>query len=250
MSNASPFTQLWKQSEEKKKEAEKKTTPPPTPNPTPTTPTPTPTSTPNISSMAISPERNFTKVSNSIRPELFRGTSQKTYMALYKLTRGAIVPKRTVKITRNDLMTAADISEVTLVKHVTYLEKVLKLIKKTAVLGDNGGATYEVFLPEELGLDAGPPTATLPTPTPTPTPTSIQKVGVGDVKKLGVGEGGNLLENTGSYEDSKTLLKTNTKTIDDEEATAFSELNKTLSAAVVKITGKKFRKKKQKSGAI
>ncbi len=182
-SNASPFTQLWKQAEKKREEEQKPT---PTPSPIPTPPTPTPTS------IAISPERNFTKVTNTIRPEMFRGTSQKTYMALYKLTRGAIVPKRTIKITRNDLMAAADVSEVTLVKHVTYLEKVLKLIKKSSVLGDNGGATYEVFVPEEIGLDLSTPTPTPPTPTLTssPTPTSIQNIGVGDVKKVGVGGGG------------------------------------------------------------
>lgn len=234
MSNASPFTQLWKQSEDKKKQTEK---PSPTPTPPiPTTPTPTPIISP------ISPERNFTKVSNTIRSEMFKGTSQKTYMALYKMTRGAIVPKRTVKVTRNDLMSAADVSEVTLVKHVTYLERILKLIKKTSVLGDNGGASYEVFLPEEIGLDLVSPPPTTPTPTTTTTPTSIQKLGVGDVKKVGVVGGGYPALEATSYEDSKTLLKTKSKDNDDESG-AFAELNRKMAAAAKKLTGKSPSKK-------
>jgi hypothetical protein len=224
MSNASPFTQLWKQSEQKR-EAEierakleiiEKEPPPPTPTPT-STPTP------------ISPERNFTKVANSIKPEIFRGTSQKTYMALYRLTRGAIVPKRIVKITRNDLMAFADVSEVTLVKHLTYLEKIAGLIKKTSVRGDNEGSNYEIFVPEEV-----------PTPTPTPTPTSIQKLGGPSIQKVGVGVGGNSIENKDTYENSKTSLKTKSKNDDDyaRVSEAFSVLAQRLDAAAEKITGK------------
>jgi hypothetical protein len=136
------------------------------------------------------------------------------------------------------------VSEVTLVKHVTYLERVLKLIKKTSVLGDNAGATYEVFLPEEIGLEGAFPTPTPPTPTPTSTttPTSIQKVGVGDVKKVGGVGGGNLPDNSITYGDPKTFLKTKSNTNDDE-ASAFSELNEKLASAVRKLTGKATSKK-------
>ncbi len=234
MSNASPFTQLWKQSEQKReleiKQAKlniiEKELPPPTPTPT-TPPRPTPTVT------SISPEKNFTKVANSIKPEIFRGTSQKTYMALYRLTRGAIVPKRIVKITRNDLMAFADVSEVTLVKHLTYLERIAGLVKKTSVRGDNDGANYEVFVPEEVAT---------PTPTPTPStpPTSIKKVDGGTIKKVGVGVGGNIIENTDTYEDTKTSLKTNTKNDDDSArvSEALSILGKRFDDAAKKITGK------------
>lgn len=226
MSNASPFTQLWKQSEQKREsETERaklgiieKDTPPPTPTspPTPTT-IPTP----------ISPEKNFTKVANSIKPEIFRGTSQKTYMALYQLTRGAIVPKRTIKITRNDLMAFADVSEVTLVKHLTYLERIAGLIKKTSVRGDNDGANYEVFVPEEVAP---------PTPTPSTPPTFIQKVDGGTIKKVGVGGGGNLIENKDTYEDTKTSLKTNTKN-DDEADALFSGFIEKFQTAAKRLTG-------------
>jgi hypothetical protein len=230
MSNASPFTQLWKQSEQKRElEIEQakldiieKDLPPPTPTTPPrSTSTPTPTS--------ISPEKNFTKVANSIKPEIFRGTSQKTYMALYRLTRGAIVPKRIVKITRNDLMAFADVSEVTLVKHLTYLERIAGLVKKTSVRGDNDGANYEVFVPEEV--DPPPPT-----PTPSTTPTSIKKVDGGTIKKVGVGGGGNIIENTDTYEDSKTSLKTNTKN-DDEADALFSGFIEKFQTAAKKLTG-------------
>ena len=192
---------------------------------------PTPTPTPSPTPISISPEKNFTKVANSIKPEMFRGTSQKTYMALYKLTRGAIVPKRTIKITRNDLMAYADISEVTLVKHITYLEKVAGLIKKTAIKGDNDGATYEVFIPEEIGT----PTPT-PTSRPTPTPTSIQNIDAPSINNVCVGGGGNPIENKDTYESPKTIIKTNTN--DDEENAVFSEFVERFETASKKLIGK------------
>jgi hypothetical protein len=192
--------------------------------------TPPPTPTPILSA---SPEKNFTKVANSIKPEMFRGTSQKTYMVLYKLTRGAIVPKRTVKITRNDLMAYADVSETTLVKHITYLEKVANLIKKTAVKGDNDGATYEVIVPEEIGA---------PPPPPTPPPTSIQKVGGPSRYNVGVGGGGYSTENKATYGFTKTSLKTNTND-DDEKAAAFSEVVEKFNSVSCKLTGRGISKR-------
>jgi hypothetical protein len=233
MSTGSPFTQLWKQdaakqvAEKTKIELVEASTPTPTPTPTPTS-----------MLTATSPEKNFTKVANSIKPEIFRGTSQKTYMALYQLTRGAIIPKRTVKVTRNELMAYADVSEVTLVKHLTYLEKIARLVKKTSIRGDNDGATYEVFIPEEVGK----PTPT-PTPIPIPTPTSIKKVDAPSIQKVDVGGGVNLVENTDTYSNPKTSLKTNTKN-DDE---AFAQFIEKFQSASYELTGKKLSQREVES---
>src|SRR5215208_6109602 len=60
----------------------------------------------------IAPIRDFSKVANSIHREavpsgLFKGKSKQLYDCLYSLTRGAIVPTRTVRISRLQLMKKA-----------------------------------------------------------------------------------------------------------------------------------------------
>src|SRR5215218_970288 len=62
----------------------------------------------------ISPARDYTKVANSIRREavpagFFKGKSKQLYDALYGLTRGAVTPKRKVRISRPKLMKLAHI---------------------------------------------------------------------------------------------------------------------------------------------
>src|SRR5688500_7020146 len=57
----------------------------------------------------VAPARDFNKRANSIERDalpagLFPGTSKKLYDALYLRTRGAVVPVRTVKARRSELM--------------------------------------------------------------------------------------------------------------------------------------------------
>ncbi len=73
--------------------------------PTPRTP-PTP---PTDATHPISPERDFTKVPNSLTRDVvplghFIGKSKQIYDCLYQRTRGAITPTRRLAISKPDLM--------------------------------------------------------------------------------------------------------------------------------------------------
>ena len=103
----------------------------------------------------VAPARDYNKRANSIERDalpagLFPGTSKKLYDALYLRTRGAIVPVRTVKARRSDLMRWANIGGLnTFLAHMKHLTAV-GLVIRTFEVGDKDGAIYEVRLPEEL----------------------------------------------------------------------------------------------------
>jgi hypothetical protein len=141
------------------------TPPSPSTGPTPSRP-PTP-STPSRqqNKSAVAPERDYTKVANSIvrlavPSGIFGeqgGKSKELYDALYVLTRGAVVARRKIRIPKEQLMKKAGIgSEVTLRKNLNRLSAA-KLIKENIVPGTHGGNEYEVFLPEEVGLTGSTP---------------------------------------------------------------------------------------------
>src|SRR5689334_4704804 len=78
--------------------------------PTPPTP-PTPRT---DATHPISPERDFTKVPNSVARDVvpaghFVGKSKQLYDCLYQRTRGAIVPTRRLAISKPELMDASGI---------------------------------------------------------------------------------------------------------------------------------------------
>jgi hypothetical protein len=108
----------------------------------------------NIEKVSISPERDFTKVANSIGREavpagVFTGKSKQLYDCLYSMTRGAIVPTRSVRISRPKLMTKAAIgSRVTFDANVERLVSV-GLISVRHIAGEHEGNEYTVHLPEE-----------------------------------------------------------------------------------------------------
>lgn len=181
---------------------------------------------------AIVPEKDFTKVPNSVTrnavPErLFKGMSKNTYDALYLKTRGAINPTRQIRATKSDLIRWTGISDVTLDKHLKHLKSV-GLVKWEFIIGSHEGNWYEVFIPEEIDLTnltnlTNPMLDNLP-----------KKVG-GDIPNFLGGVGGVLpIENKDSYGDSKTILKTNTT--DDDSALA--KFAAKLEAASQKLTGK------------
>src|ERR1044072_800260 len=105
----------------------------------------------------ISPVRDFTQVANSIQREavpggLFSGKGKQLYDCLYSLSRGAIVPSRTVRISRPKLMKMAGIgARVTFDANVERLVSV-GLIQVRRITGEHDGNEYTVLLPEELGL--------------------------------------------------------------------------------------------------
>lgn len=190
-------------------EAHKQQTPPP-----PTTSSnhllPPPTKSPTA------PERDFTRVPNSINrvlpSGLFKGTSKKTYDVLYQRTRGAIKPEREIQIRHSDLRDAAKVSHNTLREHLRHLEAIHLVVRKWE-LGDNAGATYEIFIPEEVGLTS---TSYHPLPPPPPTTSSLDQKLVGpSYQKLVGGGGGQVPEESMVYVEPKTIIKTKDH-IDDE----------------------------------
>jgi len=192
-----------------------------------------------IKSVETSPSRDYTKVSNSIMkraiPEkYFRGLSKHTYDVLYQRTRGAIVPKRTIQLTKDELVRLTGISKDAIKLHIKYLKET-GLLKSRPAIGSHAGWEYEILVPEEIE--------------------ETEQVGVWEDKvrqgkvseNLPLHSGQNLpplthtnpIENKDAYEFSKTSLKTNTKNDDDARAReTFLMMANRLDTAVKKITGK------------
>jgi hypothetical protein len=183
-------------------------------------------------SIPVAPERDYTKVANSIRREavpagLFKGKSKQLYDALYGLTRGAIVPTRKVRIPRPKLMKVAHIgARATFDSNIDHL-RAIGLIAMTVLVGEHEGNEYEVFIPEELSI----PSQT--------SQTSLTRYAqkLDRLVRLETSQTRHTssVVNTDSYTEPKTSFKTNTENDDDE---AFAELNAALKKAVKEITGR------------
>jgi hypothetical protein len=187
--------------------------------------------------LPIAPERDFQKVANSVVREVaegvFNGKSKQMYDYLYSLTRGAIIPKRTVRISKPKLMKGTGIgSPQTFYRNINHLES-LGLIKKNEIIGERSGNEYEVFLPEEINLQPVHPVQSVQSVN------SHQKPVVLVVPETELTVSTSNPINTDTSETSKTSFKDNTKNDDDTRVyESFSVLNKRLDAAVKKITGK------------
>jgi len=209
---------------------------------TPTTSTTTPTTptTPSITpTTPVAPTRDFTRVPNSIVREAipagyFTGKSKQIYDCLYAMTRGAIVPVRSVRISMERLMVKADIgSDRTLRKNLARLEGV-GLVTIKQIGGTQGGNEFTVFLPEEISAPTTPTTPTTYT-TPHHHDHPGQNVPVVPVVESDSGRGGLNDDNKDSSAKPNTLINTNTDKKDDE---AFAGLVEMLKQAAKKITGK------------
>src|SRR5215216_57958 len=199
----------------------------------PTPPTPrTPPTPPTDATHPISPERDFTKVPNSVSRDVvpaghFVGKSKQLYDCLYQRTRGAIVPTRRLAISKPELMDASGIgSERTLLKNLNHLKNI-GLVHVTYTDGRHEGNTYEVFTPEEVGLRTPP---TPPTP-PHPRHARVELPPVPPVESGVRGVGSEPLESTASG-NPKTLIKDYINTDDDER------VPRPLADAERELTGK------------
>jgi hypothetical protein len=163
-------------------------------------------------------------VRNAVPAGIFRGESKKLYDAIYHRTRGAVVPRRKIRATQAELMEWARVSHNTLKSHLKYLSRV-GLLKIHYVRGDNTGAEYELFLPEE----ATPPT--------THHPPTTQNLAPPTTQNLVVGGGGQVPVESNTSGDSKTSFKTNTERSNDDDA-ALAGLNASLKNVTKEITGK------------
>jgi hypothetical protein len=176
----------------------------------------------------VSPTRDFTKFSNSIIKQavpngLFRGQSKHTYDVLYQKTRGAIMPKREVQLTKTELVKLTGLEIKTIQRHLSFL-KTAGLITVDTKVGDHKGAIYTVLIPEEL---------TLPYPSAvegrmveysldersmnSPLNPSIDNTTLGFSK---------IVENKTTYEMPKTSFKDNVKNDDEPFGMMLSELER------------------------
>ncbi len=188
---------------------------------------------PPAAEVPVSPVRDYTKVPNSIPREavpagLFKGKSKQLYDQLYALTRGAIVPKRRIRISRPKLMKMADIgSRVTFDTNVNHLRSI-GLVEVTTVTGEHEGNEYEVFIPEEV--------ESMPSQTSQTSLTGYAQK-LDRLVSLETSQTRHTLsvEDKEGYDLPKTSFKTNTEKTDDE---AFAPLVAQLKAAAREITGR------------
>jgi hypothetical protein len=185
-----------------------------------------------ISTPPVAPTRDFTRVANSIHREavpagLFTGKSKQLYDCLYSLTRGAIVPSRTIRISRPKLMKKAGIgARVTFDANIERLITV-GLIQVRRIAGEHDGNEYIVFLPEEISQTSQTSQTSLTD--------SAQ-----DLVRLVRLENSQTrhtltVDTARTSGESKTSFKTTTEKIDDD---VFAALTAALRQAVREITGK------------
>jgi replication initiation and membrane attachment protein DnaB len=174
--------------------------------------------------LSVAPEKDFSKMPNSIKRAVedgkFPNSSLAIYLYLYSLTRGAIQPKRSIRVNKSKLLAGANLrSEKALIKNLTHLKNI-GLVKITVFNGDHLGNEFEVFVPEEILVN--PPTY-LPTKQPTylltkstPLPTDQRLVGRWVQTQ----------ENKDTYGNSNTSFKDFKN--DDEPAALFESDNKII----------------------
>lgn len=191
----------------------------------PTPPTSLTSTAPPAPSVPVAPEKDFAKVANSIVREalpsgMFIGKSKQIYDYLYSLTRGAVKPVRTIRITKSKLMRGSCIgSERTLLKNLTHLKNV-GLVKITAFEGQHFGNEYTIFLPEEVFSNPSDPPH-IPTPPHPRHP--LQKVGGVPPAESGVGGVGLLADNKALSETLRLSFK-DIENNDDEPCRAMGKV--------------------------
>jgi len=186
----------------------------------------------NRSSQGVAPERDFQRVPNSITrramPEgSFRGKSKQVWDYLWSVSRGAIVPSRTVRKSRREIKAGSGLgSMVTVDAALEHLQNV-GLIAIRPSIGSLVGNQYEVFTPEE---------ASTRTPSISSTTSPIQNLEHLDQPESSSTRITQTTENIGAYSAPKTSYKTNTEKTDDDEA--FAGFARIMQEAAREITGK------------
>ena len=184
----------------------------------------------------IAPVKDFTKVANSINREavpagLFIGKSKQLYDCLYSLSRGAVVPSRTLRISRPKLMRKAGIgARATFEANIDRLVAV-GLIEVRRITGEHDGNEYTVFLPEEIIVSDGDSIPSLTSQT-----RYAQKLVRLVRLETSQTRHTSSVENTGTYPQPKTSFKTNIEKTDDDEA--FAAHVALLKQAAKEVTGK------------
>ena len=188
---------------------------------------------PDAARQPVAPARDYMKVANSIGREavpagVFTGKGKLIYDYLYSRTRGAIVPVRSVQVSRKEIMKAARVGS-----DKTLRENLLRLRYAGLItwdgnehVGAHAGNVYTVYLPEEARE----------TPATLGTQGTVGSYGqflpsVPTVEST-LGTGGVSVEDETASAAPKTLIKTNTEN-DDDELRALRE-------AARELTGRNF----------
>src|SRR5215213_5496008 len=184
----------------------------------------------NKPNQGVAPDRDFQRVPNSITrramPEgSFRGKSKQVWDYLWSVSRGAIVPSRTVRRSRREIKANSGLgSMVTVDAALEHLQNV-GLIAISPSVGSLIGNEYEVFTPEEAYTRY----------TSTSSTTSLtQNLVHLDVLDSSISSITQVAENTGTYPAPKTFFNTNTEKFDDEAFACFAQV---MQEAAREVTG-------------
>jgi hypothetical protein len=180
---------------------------------------------------SVAPESDFQRVPNSVTrraiPEgLFRGKSKQVWDYLWSVTRGAIVPVRSIRKSRREIKAGSGLgSMVTVDAALEHLQNVGLIAVKPAI-GSLTGNEYEVFTPEESSTSTSSRASSTRV---------TQKVDELDIPQSGISSITQVIENTGSWEPSNTSFKTKDINTDDEAFAGFAEAAR---KTVIEVTGK------------
>ncbi len=197
---------------------------------------------------SISPIRDFQKVPNSVTREimpsgLFKGKSKQVYDYLYSVTRGSVLPIRSIRKSRKEIQKGSGIgSMVTVDAALMHLESI-GLIRIRSVVGSVIGNEYEIFTPEESTTVNRTLYSSLPS-----TYTSIASISRYtspiqilddlDVPLSSISSTTETIENKYTSSGAKTLYKTKEENFDDEPSAVFRSFNEKLNEIFKDVTGR------------
>jgi hypothetical protein len=187
----------------------------------------------------VAPARDYQKVANSITrvavpAGVFKGKCKQLYDFLYSKTRGSIVPSRSVRLTRREIMLGSDIgSTKTLFLNLRHLRD-SGLVTWDERVGPHEGNVYTVHLPEEIGTMGTHSTQGTQSTQSTESASSPKVDRVLGVEST---PSTHTVSAATAYSSSepKTSFKTSTERTDDE---AFATLVEKLKTASREVSGK------------
>jgi hypothetical protein len=184
----------------------------------------------------VAPARDYQKVANSITrvavpAGIFKGKCKQLYDFLYSKTRGSIVPSRSVRLTRREIMLGSDIgSTKTLFLNLRHLRDA-GLVTWDERVGPHEGNIYTVHLPEEVDTMGTLSTQGTQSTQSASSPKVDRVLGVESTLSTHSVSAAN----TDTSSTSKTSFKTNPERTDDE---AFATLIEKLRTATREVSGK------------
>jgi hypothetical protein len=187
----------------------------------------------------VAPARDYQKVANSITrvavpAGVFKGKCKQLYDFLYSKTRGSIVPSRSVRLTRREIMLGSDIgSTKTLFLNLRHLRD-SGLVTWDERVGPHEGNVYTVHLPEEIGTmgtHSTQGTQSTQSAESASSPKVDRVLGVESTQSTHTISAAT----ANSSSEPKTSFKTSTERTDDE---AFAALVEKLKTASREVSGK------------